>query len=134
MRIGQFRRYTPEDFPELPKWAKKFFQMLNNVLEDITNALQGGLTLEDNLRAEVVEIDVKQDTVHVIRLNRLKRNPIVAFLGKTNYFEVPDFTWQYSPDKALSIEVKVTWANPPDKEVRCVFVFLGGEPDVRVER
>lgn len=132
MKLGKFKRFTPEDFPDAPEWARsKFFQQLNNVLKDITNALQGALTLEDNLRAEVVEIDVRNNKTQIIKLNQLKRNPIIALLGKTNYFEKPDFTWQYSPDKALTVEVNVSWSNPPSDEVRCTFVFLGGVTDAR---
>ena len=131
MRIPQFKRFTEEDFKGIPEWGSRFFQQLNNVLQTHTNALQGGLTMEDNLRAEVIEIDIQDNVTKVIKLNRLKRNPIMGFLGRTNYSEAPDFDWGYSPDKVLSVEVKVKWDNPPDDVVRCTFVFLGGEPDTR---
>jgi len=100
---------------------------LNNVLEDMTNALMGGLTIEDNMRAEVIKLDLENNVEKTIRLNVLKRNPIIGLFGGSNYFEPEKFSWQLSPDKPLTVNVTVDWEQPPDKEVRCTLVFLGGE-------
>ena len=134
MKIPQFKRFTEEDYKDAPAWVSRFFQQLNNILEAITNALTRRLTFEDNSNSEVVKLNVQNNVTKVIRLNQLKRNPIIGLLGKTNYFEEPGFTWQISPDRALTVEVTVSWANPPDDEVECTFVFFGGEPDIRDER
>lgn len=130
MKIGLLRRFTKEDHPEM---EDKFLQQLNNILEEHTTALMRGLTFEDNLRAEVIRIDMPNDIQKTIQLRQLKRNPIIGLIGGTNYFEYPEFTWQRSPDKALAVDVKVKWEMPPDQDVRCTFVFFGGEPDNRNE-
>ena len=108
-----------------------YFQQLNNVLDEHSNALSRNLTIEDNMQAEVIQLDVENNVSKVIKLNLLKRNPILGFLGKANYFEKSEFAWEVSPDKALTVNVNVSWANPPNDKVRCTFVFLGGATDLR---
>ena len=131
MKIGQLKRFTPGDYSEAPEWAQRFFQQLNNVLEDHTNALARGLTFGDNIRSEPLEIDIQNNVTTSIKLTTLKRNPVHGLLTAWNYFEYPQFAWQISPDKPLTVEVRVAWENPPDKEVRCTFIFFGGNPDER---
>lgn len=124
-RIGHYKRLTPADHPDIPD---KFLQAINTTFEDITNALMRGLTFSENFRAEVIEIDVQDGVSKQIKLNSLKRNPVIGLLGKTNYFEPSNFTWEISQDKALTVNVNVSWDVPPDNEVRCVFLFVGGDP------
>lgn len=127
MKVKKFKRFTESDYKGIPDWTRRFFQQLNNILEEYGNALSGGLTFGDNLRSESVKIDMRHDVLTPIRLKVLKRNPFGMVLIKTNYFEYPDYTWQMSPDRALVAEVKIKWEDPPDKGVRCTFLFLGGE-------
>ena len=123
MKVGSFRRFSREDYKELPDWGEQFFQQLNKVLETHNNALSGGLTFGDNGRSEVVQIDLQNDTTTPIQLQELSRNPNVGLFGGSNYFEYPEFTWENSPDTARTVNVKVRWENPPDKAVRCVLIF-----------
>ena len=128
MKIGLFRRFTPSDHPDLPK---QFLQQLNNVIEDYATALTRNLTLDDNLRSEVVKVDLEHDTSTPIRLQNLKRNPVIGFLGYTENFDYADFTWEISPDENLTMNVKVKWASDPGEAITCTLVFLGGTPEDR---
>lgn len=123
MKIGSFRRFSKEDYADLPDWGEDLFQQLNKVLETFNNALNGGLTFGDNGLAEVVKIDLRHDITTPIKLQRLSRNPDIGLFGGCNYFQYQDFTWENSPDEPLTVNVKVRWENPPDKEVRCVLIF-----------
>lgn len=57
-RIPQTKRFLIEDFPDQASWIGPLLQNLNIFMEQVTFGLNKGLTLTDNLRATIREIDV----------------------------------------------------------------------------
>lgn len=123
MKIGLFSRFSPGDHPDVPEG---FLKAINIVLEDFANALSGNLTLQDNMRAEVIEIDLADSITTPIRMRQLDRNPIIGLLGAWDYTQEPEFNWSINQDRALTVDVTLSWTSPPSAPVRCVLVFLGG--------
>lgn len=122
MRIGQYRRLTLEDHPDVPE---EFMQTLNTVLEDMTNALMTGLTFSDNFRAEVRTLQIKHDTTVPIRLQRLTRNPSGVLLLKSTNYDYARLAWQPS-SKDLTVDVKIKWDNAPAVDPTVTLLFIGG--------
>lgn len=66
MRTPEFRPLAREDFTEAP-WIEKLLRPLNSFLTQVRAGLQNGLTLSENLNAEVKTLDVtaKDDWVAI---------------------------------------------------------------------
>lgn len=128
MKIGLFRRFTPEDFKEeedLPSWLEQLFQMLNNVLEEHTDAFQRGLTFGDNFRSEIRTFEIQNNTSTPIELQLLKRNPTGAFLIKSSYYNPAQWAWQPSEGDSLTVDVTVKWDTAPSENPTVTFLFIG---------
>jgi hypothetical protein len=125
MKVGSFRRYSKEDYKELPPWGEQFFTQLNKVLETHNNALSNGLNFADNFRSEVRTLQIPHDTAFQIQLQELSRAPIGAFVLFSDFFEYSKFTWRQTPDTALSVEVKIKWDSTPTKDPTVTLVFIG---------
>ena len=122
MKIGQFRRLTPKDHPDVDE---DLMNALNNVLEDITNALMSGLTFGDNFRAEVRTLQIKHDTTVPIKLQQLKRNPSGAVLLKSTNYDYARLAWQPSSGKDLTVDVKIKWDVAPAVDPTVTLLFVG---------
>ncbi len=58
MKPFEFRNFVKEDFPEAP-WMEKLLRPLNTLLGQVRAGLANGLTLGENLNAEVKTVDVQ---------------------------------------------------------------------------
>jgi hypothetical protein len=124
MKIQKARRFNKTDFPDVPDWMDAVFQVLNTQIERIITLVQNNITFADNLRAEVIKVDLRHGETVPIKLNVLKRNPVFGFFGGSNYFSPPEFTWEVA-DEPLTVNVNVEWKEPPDDEVRVTLLFVG---------
>lgn len=57
MKAPEFRPFVKEDFSEAP-WMDRLIRPLNSVLGQLRAGMDGGLTLGDNLNAEIKTIDI----------------------------------------------------------------------------
>lgn len=57
-QVPQVKRLLIEDFPDQADWIGPLLQNLNIFIEEVTASLNKSLTLTDNLRATVRELDV----------------------------------------------------------------------------
>ena len=85
MSLLKYRRFISEDFKDAPAWWGRFLYSLNVILDTIFEALNGGLTLEESLGADVREIEIKAGasaTANAIRLKTKVQRPSFAILGR----------------------------------------------------
>lgn len=66
MKIDNFVRFSPQDYPDAPEWFEKFSRNLNHILEQIVTVLQGGITT-DNENAEVLTLYLTDSALQEIR-------------------------------------------------------------------
>lgn len=68
MKLGGIKRISKEDLAKkdknLPEWIDSLLEQLNPFIEQVTVALNGNLTFEDNFQAKVVE----QEFTHAAEL------------------------------------------------------------------
>lgn len=57
-KLPPISRFSREDFPDAPGWIDKLLTPLNASLGSIYGALNGGLSLTDNLKSQVKTLDV----------------------------------------------------------------------------
>ncbi|TXG85834.1 MAG: hypothetical protein E6R13_01600 [Spirochaetes bacterium] len=57
MRLNP-KRILQEDFKDQP-WIGKLLTPLNDVFTQLNSMLNGGLTIKDNLRAEIKELEIR---------------------------------------------------------------------------
>ena len=124
MKIQKARRFNKADYPDAPDWIEPIFQVLNTKFERMVTLFQNNLTFSDNVRSEVITLDLTHGKTTPIKLNALKRNPIGGLFLGSNYFSAPEFTWEVAED-ILTVNVKVEWKEPPDDVVRSTLLFVG---------
>jgi hypothetical protein len=57
MKLSVVRRILREDLPgQLPQWIEPFLTTLNQFIDEVTLALRGNLTFEDNFSAKLIQI------------------------------------------------------------------------------
>lgn len=56
------RKLTLEDFKDQQEWIGKLLQTLNNFIGDVFQAMNNGLTVEDNLNQEIKELKFLNDS------------------------------------------------------------------------
>lgn len=60
-RLPPFKRFSIESFKEVSEWIGKLLSPLNSFMETVSTALNNGITVEDNMRAEFKTISVRQE-------------------------------------------------------------------------
>lgn len=124
MKIGNFRRLSMEDFREAPPWMERVFDLLNEFIEAVSTAIQGHISLLDNLEIETREIELNHNVSTVIELQDV-RNPIGGLMIHTDYFEHGDFVIEtIGGDK---VRVNAEWQADPGRPVNCRLIIFGGE-------
>jgi len=125
MKLPSWRRITKSDYPDLPEWFEEIADSLNRHLELITEALQTGLTIEENLRAEVRQLAVANGVWTPVEFQVLRRNAKDAILTASSYHGERDFDWRMSETRMLTGEIRIVWAVPPPANPTVRVVFLG---------
>lgn len=97
MKLSTYRAPNSSDFPEMPKGVEEPLKVTSKQVTDITTALQGKLTVQDNFDAELVEVPAKHNDPFVVTLQKAGSRPIGATLiyisgGQTGYVAVENLS------------------------------------------
>ena len=86
MRFSSPKKFLIEDFPEEHRaWLETLFNPLNTFLEQTSSNLEGGLTLKDNFKSIVTELDVVENQTYPMKINTSSLNkarPLSIRVGK----------------------------------------------------
>lgn len=101
-KINSSKKLVLEDLPaEVRPWMKKVVEPLNRFLEQVYYALVNGLTITDNLKAQLSTSTVEPNQVYPIRiawtLNERPNAVLVASISDDLGQAVPAYsmTWTY---------------------------------------
>lgn len=78
MKVPSFQPYTRKDVPEVPRWLEKYIQPIVKQVQSITQAVSGNLTMEENVKCEIREIELNDGESVDISLQRLNGIPLGA--------------------------------------------------------
>lgn len=109
-KISSTKKLILEDFPsEVRPWLKKLIDPLNRFLEQAYFALVQGLTLTDNIKAQVNTLTVYANQTYPIEYAwKLNERPSVVLVGnisESTGASVPAFSLSWTYDNG---QVKVT--------------------------
>lgn len=63
MKLQSIPRLRKEDLPDAPKWVSKLLAPINMFFENVYNALTGGLTLSENVQAQIHTASIRSDEI-----------------------------------------------------------------------
>lgn len=110
-KLSTIRRLVVEDYPnEVRSWLGKMIYILNPFLEQVYTALVGQLTYRDNLKAQVISLNILAgETDKLVRWD-LNEKPTSVVLGQilkkdlehpTNQITL---TWKYTQTGQIDIK------------------------------
>ncbi len=117
-KLPAINRLVTEDFPDQKKWVGRLLQPLNQFMESVYAGLNKGLTLRDNLAADVLTVDV--DGAFPVKLAwRLTAKPIAVLVGDVQRSDggtfalsgAPGLRWSFNQSAQLQID-EVTGVTP----------------------
>ena len=110
-KISATKKLVIEDYPtEVKKWIPRMIDPLNRFLEQVYGALVRGLTFRDNLKAQVIEVEIGEGVTETAVRYSLNERPTALVLGKlrTQNDESPtaafSMSWQIYDD-----QIRITW-------------------------
>ena len=102
-KINATKKLILEEFPsEVRGWLTKLVDPLNRFLEQAYFALVNGLTLTDNLKAQVNDLTIFENQSYPVKYSwRLNERPTMILVGQitvSNGTSVPaySFSWIYN--------------------------------------
>lgn len=102
-KINSTKKIIIEEFPiEVQGWLKKLVEPLNRFLEQVYFALVNGLTIADNLKAQVNVVSIAANQDYPMRLSwRLNERPtamLIAQIGESTGGAMPvhSMTWLFN--------------------------------------
>jgi len=117
---------STRDVPGVPaeaRWADRLLEARDRHVKDLTQALQGQLSLADNLNSEIRDLQVLDDAEVTVELKKLRGAPVGAMLLWTERREEARFWWQ--PLDVRKATISVSWPSLPEGEQRIRVVFFG---------
>lgn len=78
MKLSTFRPPNQSDFPQMPAGVEEPLKVTSKQVTDITTALQGAISIADNLDAELIEVDIEHNKSFNVSLQKLKSRPLGA--------------------------------------------------------
>ena len=123
MKVLNFSLIQIGELPEADPATERMVEQVNLHFDDTKTALQGNLTMADNLNAEIRRLKVAQDTAISVRLQTLSGKPIHALLLATSVFDYARFAWRVLDESLVEIKVKFDTAPAADADI--VVAFLG---------
>ena len=79
MRVSP-RRLLQEDFKDQP-WISRLLSPLNEFIGQVTSALSSNITIQDNLRAEIKELEVRTTDVPIKVRCKFPERPKAILVG-----------------------------------------------------
>lgn len=123
MKVQSFDLIQVADYPESPEWMHRVFDVLNNHIDVLTTSLQNRQSFGDNSNAEVVTIDLENDTETKIRLQTLTGRPRHAVLLRSSILDYGRLAWELTEEDLVNVKVK--WDTSPTTATQAVLVFFG---------
>ena len=122
-----FRRFVREDYPDSEQWFGNFLVPLNVALEQIKSALTGNLTINDNLRQQLVTFTVQTPANYTPDASPPAGWNRVSFAVPTRFnasgviiVNATESASNYAPVTASS----VTWRQLTNEQV--TILYIGG--------
>ena len=112
--IPPLRRISAEDFVDQAEWIGKLIQPLNDHMERVTNALNKGLTLEENTASKIIDVKLDGQMPAKIAWN-LRARPKTVIVGAFRRADGVSFTitdavqvqWSFNQKGELQIDTVV---------------------------
>jgi hypothetical protein len=109
-RVPPVRRISTEDFKEQSGWIEKLVAPINSYFEQMTTALNRGLTVNDNMAGEIRTVEV--DGTYPLKLAWSLGRPSVVIVGNTALSSGASLTltdavqvqWSYNQSGQLQID------------------------------
>jgi hypothetical protein len=104
MKISSSRKILLEELPsEVRKWFGTVQAIINPFFDQVYRVLTGGITLEDNIKAQKISIDIQANQVYPISVSyRLNERPYAVLLANiyednntTQDVQNYSFNWYY---------------------------------------
>lgn len=70
MKLSAFRPPNKTDFPDMPPGDEEPFKVVGKHIIDLTTALQGQISIEDNLDAELIRVDIEHNKLFTVTLQK----------------------------------------------------------------
>lgn len=130
MRIPEFRQIVREDFPGV-SWIDKLIRPINLALGQIVAGLRNGLTLAENMNAEVRTVDLS-GTSFPFKFTTAVRGKVVGlWVGKSSELvgrdEIPSPAgWVSWEQNGQSVTLKSADWFEAGKTYRLTLILVGG--------
>ena len=123
MKIENFPEITRADVRgQVPEPIVRYVKPTQKQIGRLTTALQGLLTLEDNLDAEIRLLNLSNDTAETITLQRLRAKPRGVFVLRSELLDYYKLAWRVVSSN--QIELKVKWDSAPTTTVATEIVVF----------
>lgn len=113
---------------DLPGWIDPLLGMINSFLDPLVTAIQGRLTLADNLYGAKLSVNLTHNTDlkigYVASNPRFTTKPIGCVVISTNGNKYTSFSWVLNSDKSVTLNIE--FKDTTQKNVPCVFFLFGG--------
>ena len=124
-KIQAVKRLVKEDFPDQTSWIEKLLQPLNSFMESTSAAINGSLTITDNLDAKIVTVEAKIGASGLI-------HPIyvpIKLQGQPRGLLVTQVSGPSNPTAAVA----AVWSYDSSKRVIGITSFFGLQPAASVD-
>lgn len=105
MRINNFRKMAFEDFPKAPEWFENVPNTLNPTLSQLTQALQGNITFQDNILSEDFTGAFKHGVQTQVQLRYLKTRPQFVLPGYNSVAVTGCSITQYTSNTQVGVTI-----------------------------
>ena len=111
MRLSAVKKILIDTLPkEVLVWFPDVAEPINNFLDQVTRALTNQLTIQDNLKAATLTLDVRETQAYPMRVSYLlNEKPTAVFVAKITARDgsaIPPYSMTWEPqDGALSVTI-----------------------------
>jgi hypothetical protein len=123
MKVGNFRRLNPGDYPTFNDDGKTLMDQLNDIIEDLVTCLQGNVSADDNMNSETKTLEMVHATVREIQLKKVKGRVKEVQLIWSELFDFAQVAWEYVTESVVN--VKILWTSAPTEAVSVTLRFIG---------
>jgi hypothetical protein len=127
------QRLVTEDFADQKKWIGKLLLPLNDFMESVYRALNQGLTVKENLAADVRTVEV--DGTYPLKLSwSLKSKPVAVVVGNVarsdgtalSLVDAVGVRWSYNQQSQLQIDQVVGITPSASTKYKLTLVSITG--------
>lgn len=126
MKIPNFARLMIEDFKDL-EWFPDLAQALNSPIENITKALQGGLSFEQNMASKTYNIAIDGNFPVSLKYERGKPAHVIVTRVSSGLITGQPFLIWETDGKNLKITDMVGGLPSPENKINMTILVITGE-------